>query len=334
MRSKKVWIPVAALILLALGGWVWKGKSSGKNGGTETRIVTATEGPIEETVDATGSVSPLNRVEIKAPIQGRVEQFLVDEGAVVKRGQILAWMSSTDRAAILDAARAQGPAEIKRWEDAYKATPIVSPLTGVVILRNVVVGETVDPSTILYAVSDRLIVEADVDESDIGKVHLGMPARITLDAYPDQSDSGKVFDILYEGKNVSNVIQYGVKIDLPKVPANYRSQMTANVSFVVSRKEKAVLLPAVAVRDNPDGTKSVMAPAAEGKPAPRPIEVGLVSGDKVEIVSGLAAGDRVVISRARYSPQQAPQSSPLTMTPSRGGGGGAKGSGGGHSGPH
>ena len=333
MRSKKVWVSAVILVLLASGGWWLKGKSSGKKGKGETRIVQVTEGPIEQTVEATGSVAPLNRVEIKAPIAGRVEQFLVDEGDGVKRGQIMAWMSSTDRAAILDAARAQGPAEVKRWEDAYKPTPIVAPLSGVVILRNVVVGQTVDSSVVLYAVSDRLIVMADVDESDIGRVHIGMPVRVTLDAYPDKSDEGKVFDILYEGKNVSNVIQYGVKVNLDKTPPYYRSQMTANISFIVSRKDQAVLLPAVAVRDNPDGTKSVLVPSSGGKPEPREVKVGLESGDKVEILEGLQAGDRVVIARAKYTPQQAPQSSPLTMTPGsprsgaapRGGGGGGGG---------
>ena len=68
-------------------------------------------------------------MEIKPPIAGRIEKLLVDEGDDVTSGQILGWMSSTDRAAILDAARAQGPEESKRWEDAYKPTPIVAPLS-------------------------------------------------------------------------------------------------------------------------------------------------------------------------------------------------------------
>src|SRR5262249_4093711 len=147
-------------------------------------------GSIEDTVEATGEVMPLNRVEIKPPIGGRIEKLLVDEGAHVAAGQILGWMSSTDRAAILDAAPSQGPEELKHWEDTYKATPIVAPLAGTVILRNVVVGQTVDPATVIYAMSDKLIVKADVDETDIGRVRTGMEARITLDSYPNQSIQG------------------------------------------------------------------------------------------------------------------------------------------------
>src|SRR6185436_8803766 len=107
---------------------------------------------------------------------------------------------------------------------------------GVIILKNVVVGQTVDASTILFAMSDKLIVLAQVDESDIGRIRDGMDARLTLDAYPEQTIQGKVFQILHEGKNVSNVITYGVKIEPTKVPPFFRSQMTANVSLIV-RKE-------------------------------------------------------------------------------------------------
>ncbi len=316
MNGKR--IVLAALVLAAAGGaaWLARGKS-GRGAKPGTRSVTATQGPVEDTVEATGSVAPLNRVEIKPPIAGRIENLLVDEGQRVVAGSILAWMSSSDRAAILDAARARGPEELKRWQDSYKPTPIVAPLSGVIILRNVVVGQTVDPSIVLYAMSDSLIVVAQVDESDIGRVHVGMDSRITLDSYPDKPTSGKVFDILYEGKNVSNVIQYGVKIKPEAVPPFFRSQMTANISFIVRRKENAVLVPATAVRDGPEGVKLVSVPGPDGKPVAREVKTGIESGEKIEIVSGLEAGDTILLAQSRYVPQQAPQSSPLTFGGSR-----------------
>lgn len=308
-----VWV-VLGVVVLGGGAWVLHGKLA-KPAQAAGRTVTASLGTIEQTVDATGYVSPLNRVEIKPPISGRIEKLLVDEGEAVRTGQILAWMSSSDRAAILDAARAQGPAELKKWEDAYKATPIVAPLSGVIILRNVVVGQTVDPSIVLYAMSDRLIVLAQVDESDIGRVKVGMPARITLDAYPNHVDEGTVFDVLYEGKNVSNVIQYGVKINLAKVPPFYRSEMTANISFIAQRKENVVTLPLTAVKDSPDGKKLVMIPGADGKPQPREVALGLSNDENVEVVSGLTNGEKVWIAQSKYVKQQGPQGSPLTGGP-------------------
>lgn len=312
MNAKILGVAVV-VIALAGGGWWWY-SSRAKHPRDTWRAVTATIAPIEETIDATGSVLPLNRVEIKPPISGRIDKLLVDEGAKVTPGQIIAWMSSTDRAAILDAARAQGPAELARWEDTYKASPIVAPLPGVIILRNVVEGQTVDPTVVLYAMSDKLIVIAKVDESDIGRVKIGIPARVILDSYPDKPVEGKVFDILYEGTNTSNVIQYGVKIRIDKVPDFFRSQMTANVSFIVQRKTNALLLPASALRDNGSGTKTVFVPDPDGgNPIVHEVKTGIENDQSVEIISGLSEGDKVMVRQTKYVAQQALQSSPLTL---------------------
>ena len=305
---------IALLVLAALGGGGWALKSRlYRRAPMEARAVTAALAPIEELVDATGSVVPNNRVEVKPAMGGRIEKLLVDEGAKVAQGQIIAWMSSADRAAILDGARAQGPEALKKWEDTYKATPVIAPLPGLIILKNVVEGQTVDQTVVIYAMSDILIVQAQVDESDIGKVHIGMPARVILDSYPTMKVMGKVFDILYEGKNVSNVIQYSVKIRLDQVPAFFRSQMTANISFIVRKKEKALLVPASAVREK-DGVKQVLTPSSDpnDKDAWVDVKTGIENDASVEIVSGLSPGDTVLIRSARYTPQQALANSPLT----------------------
>jgi macrolide-specific efflux system membrane fusion protein len=322
---RKIFIAGILLAVVGAGVWVVRAKRREALPKRMFTTVTVTEGPIEETVDATGTISPLNRVEIKPPISGRIERLLADEGNSVREGQILAWMSSDDRAAVLDAARAQGPDALKRWEEDYKATPIVAPLSGTLILRDVVVGQTVNSASVLFAMSDRLIVLAQVDESDIGRVHREMPVRITLDAYPDVTVDGKVFEILYEGKNVSNVITYGVKVRPVKVPPFFRSQMTANVNFVIRRNPRAILLAASAVQIKPNGSKQVSVPGPEGKPEAKEITTGIESGDQVEILTGLAPGDSVLLTRGKYVPQQGPQSSPLTM----GGSSSKKGNGGG-----
>ncbi|NTV52364.1 MAG: biotin/lipoyl-binding protein [Candidatus Firestonebacteria bacterium] len=302
-------------------------KNNSQDKTQETRLVKVKLGNVTETVDATGDVVPLNRVEIKPPVSGRMEKILVDEGNRVKAGQIIAWMSSTERAAIIDSATAQGPEERKRWEESYKPAPILSPISGLVILDNVVPGQTVDAGTVLFALSDQLIVLAQVDEVDISRVQLGMKALITLDAYPAQKITGKVLAILYEGKNTSNVITYGVKIVPENVPPFFRSQMTANISLVVNQKESVLLIPIQAVQVRPNGDKYVLLSKGEGKPAPTDIQTGVENGTQVEIVSGLNAGDEIVIQHVRYRPQTAnTATSPLMMGPrggssSRGGGG-------------
>lgn len=321
---KRMIAVLTAVVVAASGAWYAYSRGRKKRGEAGPRTVEAKLGPIEQTVDATGSVAPMNRVEIKPPVGGRVEKLLFDEGDRVASGQIVAWMSSTDRTAILDAARAQGPEEFKKWQDAYQPTPIVASLPGEVILRNVVVGQAVDPSTVLLAVADTLIVNASVDESDIGKIKIGQRARIRLDAYPDRSVDGRVYDILFEGKNVSNVITYGVKVRPDKLPPFFRSQMTANVSFLVHRKEEALLLPAAAVREAPGGKRAVNRTSGpEGAAVLREVTVGIETDDQVEILAGLSAGDKVLMPQGKYVAQKAPESSPLSFMGGRGMGRGA-----------
>ncbi|MBI4060177.1 MAG: efflux RND transporter periplasmic adaptor subunit [Elusimicrobia bacterium] len=323
---KRVMIAVLAAAAVALG--VWRHGASDARAGREGRAkpVQAVVGTIEQSIDATGSVAPENRVEIKPPVGGRVERLLVDEGDAVAAAQVVAWISSTDRTAILDAARAQGPEQVKKWEDAYKPTAVFASLPGEVILRNVVVGQAVDAGTVLFAVADRLIVSAQVDESDIGKIRIGQRTRIRLDSYPDQPVEGKVIDVLFEGKNVSNVITYGVKVRPDKVPPFFRSQMTANVSFLVKRKDDAVLVPAAAVKDAPGGKRVVTVAAAEkgAKPETREVKTGIENDEQIEILSGLAAGETVLIAASKYAAQKAPEASPLSSLPGRMGRGGAQ----------
>ncbi len=309
----KKWILILVVIALAGGGAYYysAAQKKTKRNDRTTQVVTATIGTIEDTVQATGVVQPLNRVEIKPPISGRIENLKVDEGDKVNAGQILGWMSSTDRAAILDAARAKGPRELKRWEDTYKPTPIIAPLSGTIILRNVVVGQTVDGGTIIYAMSDKLIVRANVDETDIGRITMKMPVRITLDSFPTEPIEGVVFQILHEGINVSNVITYPVKIEPKNVPPFFRSQMTANISLISNKKDAVVLVPATAVSVSAGGEKHVMVPGPEGKPVRQAVRTGLENDESIEIVSGLKEGDKVLIITKRYTPQNAAATSPL-----------------------
>jgi macrolide-specific efflux system membrane fusion protein len=326
MRKKK-WLIILILLLLVGGGiYYWSQKKGHHRRGEGTiERVEAKLGSIQDTVQATGEVLPLNRVAINAPVAGRINELLVAEGDKVKAGQILAWMSSTDRAAILDAARAQGPDVYKHWDDAYKPTPIVAPLNGTIILLNVVVGQTVDTTVAIYAMSDKLIVKADVDETDIGRVHMGQPAIISLDSYPDTPIDGTVFQILYEGVNTNNVITYGVKIDPKHVPPFFRSQMTANIKLITKKKDNVVLLPEAAITPTATGERQVMIPGEKGKPVPQIVQVGLENGEQAEIISGVQEGDTVLVIRNRYTPQQAAATSPLVAggpTQGRGQGGG------------
>ena len=201
-------------------------------------VVKVSRGDIFAGISATGIVTPRNRLEIKPPVAGRVDQIMVKEGESVKKGDILAWMSSTERAALLDAARAQGEESVKYWQQVYKPSPVVSPLNGFIIQRNVEPGQSFTLNDPILVMADRLIVKADVDETDLGRIKLGQEVQIILDAYPDKKIIGRVEHIAYESKVVNNVVIYEIDVQPLKVPDFFRSGMSATVNFMLAEKKK------------------------------------------------------------------------------------------------
>ena len=257
------------------------------------RTVKVTRGNIKAEIPTTGVVMPRNRLEIKPPIAGRVEQILVKEGKDVAKGQILAWMSSNDRAALLDAARAKGEEEVKHWEDVYKPAPIVSPLTGFIIQRNVEPGQSVAVSDPILVMADRLIIKAQVDETDIGRIAKEQNVIIELDAYPGKEIRGMVEHIAYESETINNVTVYIVDVLPDKVPPYFRAGMSATVNFVQDEKENALLLPLNVVEKKGDRAYVFIKDKNENIKAQQ-IKVGLENTSHVEIISGLNEGDQVI----------------------------------------
>jgi multidrug efflux pump subunit AcrA (membrane-fusion protein) len=88
--------------------------------------------------------------------------------------------------------------------------------------------------------------------------------------------------------------------------------MTANISFIVNSKDNAVLVPVSVIKET-NGVKTVMIPGDKGKPESREVTTGIESNDKIEVISGLQPGDKILLTRAKYVPQQGPQSSPLAI---------------------
>ena len=293
-RRRTALIAAAALAVIVLVVWWW---FPGRDRVEAERAVEVTRGDIEIAILANGTVQPRNRLEIKLPLAGRVEQVLVQEGQIVGKGQILAWMSSSERAALLDAARARGPEEVKRWEEFYKAAPIVAPIHGTIIKRNVEPGQSFTSNDAVLVLSDRLIVEAQVDETDIAQVQPKQRARITLDAYPDESIPATVETIAYEAKTVSNVTTYTVDVLPEKIPAFMRSGMTVSVAFQVASREGVVRVPSRALQVR-DGQAYVQV-ANGGNREERAVQPGLTDGKYTEIVEGLRAGEKVLLAQIK-----------------------------------
>ncbi|MCC7300524.1 MAG: efflux RND transporter periplasmic adaptor subunit, partial [Verrucomicrobia bacterium] len=246
-------------------------------------------------VESTGEVRPDNRLEVKSPIAGRIETLLVNEGDLVQKGQIVAWISSTERATLLDTARAKGDAELKYWEEIYKAAPLVAPLSGTVIVRSLEPGQTITSSSAVLVIADQLIVVGQVDETDIGAISIGQHVNVKLDAYPNAAFEGSVKRIAYDSKMVSNVTMYEVDVSPENLPSFARSGMTATLTFLVEEHTNVPAVPTAALEYR-KGKAFVRLPAKDGKePEAKPVTTGISENSFTEITKGLEAGDEVLI---------------------------------------
>ncbi|UCG79228.1 MAG: efflux RND transporter periplasmic adaptor subunit [Nitrospirota bacterium] len=299
MNKKYIAVIVVALVAAVLVIYATK-DSDGPQ--INIKRLSPERGDISVTFSTTGILDAQNMLEIKPPVNGRIEEVLVREGDKVSSGAVIALMSSTERAALLDSARAQGAEALAYWEEVYKATPLVSPIPGEVIVRAIEPGQTVTANDPIIVISDRLIVKAQFDETDIGRVKIGQQAYISIDAYPERMIPGRIDHIGYESKLVNNVTIYDVDIIPEQVPHFFRSGMSATVEVVEQKKSDVLIIPLGSIIT--DGTKSyVLTDDKAGGPGVRKeVKVGLSNGNVAEIISGLSEEDVVISQQRNYSP--------------------------------
>lgn len=290
---------LAACLLAALGITAWIVLRSYADQPTY-EYLKAERGPLRVTLRESATVQPEHRLTVTPPIPGRIDTIEVANGVAVKQGQVLAWISSTDRAALMDAARAAGGKEISFWEDIYKPAPLIAPLDGHIISTAVVPGQVVVAAETVFTMSDHLIVQASVDETDLNHVWLGQTTDITFDSFPDAHLTGKVHEIAYDATTVNNVTTYTVNIFLDSTPDYIRSGISANVFLLISDRKKVLRIPTDAI--TPEG--DVLVPQGQNQPpVAQKITVGVSDGTWTEVLSGLNEGDW--IARRTFAVQQA-----------------------------
>jgi macrolide-specific efflux system membrane fusion protein len=316
MKKKYVIASVVILIAAIAGFSVYKKNKKTKISYSEYKVVT---GDIAVNILSTGTVKPKNRLEIKAPVAGRIEQVLIKEGSVVKKGQILAWMSSTERAAMLDAARAKGADEYKKWSELYLATPVLAPISGTIILKSVEPGQTFTSTDAIFTMSDTLTVQALVDETDIAQIKLKNAASVVLDAYPKSPIIAHVDKLAFDSTTTNNVTTYAIEVEPDKIPDFMRSGMTANVTFSVQSKTGILVVPSEALKVV-DGKSIVL---KKGQPDQPPVETtistGISDGKQTEVLEGLEAGDTILIQDYSIGDGVDTSSNPFAMKFPKGG---------------
>jgi len=172
---------------------------------------------------------------------------------------------------------------------------LISPIAGVVTVQNAKVGQIAAPgATLVSIISDGdLEIDANVPETDIGKVSLNDPVSITLDAFPNETFTGKVFYIDPAQTIIQGVVDYKIKVSFDKADPRMKSGLTANLDIATQQKDNALILPQFAVLQNDQG--SYVEILENGKMVQEPVTLGL-RDDKgnVEIISGVSEGEQVL----------------------------------------
>ncbi len=368
---------IVGLALLVLGGLLLsKCRSSG---GQNFQTVAVTRGPITQAVTATGTLNPVQNVQVGSQVSGNIQKLFADFNTVVKAGQVIAQIDPVVFQANVnqakgDLANAQAALELARLNEARTRAlvakqnsaqsdldqvtanlhqaeanvqikegalekaqadldhcTITSPIDGIVISRNVDVGQTVAASLqapVIFTIANDLTkmqIDANVAEADVGGVAVDQDVDFTVDAFPSQTFHGKVVQVRNAPITVQNVVTYDTVIGVTNPDLKLKPGMTANVSIVSAHRDDVLRIPngglrfrmpdenaAPAPKRDPsaDGGRPRNRPPARGehriersvyvlppgasKPAKVTIKTGISDGVATEITEGLKEGDRVV----------------------------------------
>lgn len=201
---------------------------------------------------------------------------------------------------------AEARALLAQKEKEYENSTIVSPIDGVVLSRDVEVGTAVSSilvlgssATLVMTLGDtrEVYVKGKVDESDIGKVYIGQPARIKVESYKDRTFSGKVTKISPMGVEKDNVTTFEVRVSIDNSKGELKSQMTANAEVLLEEHKGILMVPEGALIYDKDRKASVEIPDPAAKDGRKKlaVTVGISNGSKTELLSGLNEGQQVIL---------------------------------------
>ncbi len=200
----------------------------------------------------------------------------------------------------------QDHANLKQLEEQLAYTTIESPLDGIVLSRDVEIGDAVSSilvlgstATLVMTLGDtsEVYVKGKVDESDIGKVYLGQPARIKVESFKDKTFTGKVTKISPMGVEKDNVTTFEVRVSINNPEGMLKAMMTANAEIILDEHKNVLQIPEGAIIYDKDKNASVEIPDSKGKDGKKKIAVniGISNGAKTELLKGLKEGDQVVL---------------------------------------
>ena len=351
--GRSLGLALAALALVGGATAVWQLQRGRSTRDLTPYTVAARSGTLPGVVTATGELDAVRRVNVSPKRQGQLEELYVDEGDIVRQGQPIARMDSTDlqdRLAELQAAVRSAEAELERarselernaplyqqnaislndfnrFRSDYEVKRMTvvaarerlqarqveaadlivrAPFDGRIIQRYAQPGAFVTPTTTASATAGATsssIVElasgleaiARVPEGDVGRLRLGMPADIRVDAYPDRRFPARIRQIAPRAIRQNNVTSFEVKLSLVRATPELAIGMTADVDFKTGSLRADTLVPSVAIVTE-NGKPGVLVVGKNQQPTFQPVELGASSGRNTQILSGLRAGTPIFI---------------------------------------
>jgi len=202
----------------------------------------------------------------------------------------------------------QSQASLKQLEEQLSYTTIVAPMDGVILSRDVEIGDAVSSILVLGSTATLVMTEGDttqvyvqgkVDEADIAHVYMGQAARIKVESFRDRVFNGKVTKIAPLGVEKDNVTTFEVRVSIDNSAGELKANMTANAEILLDEHKGVLTVPENAVIYDNQKNASVEIPDKKQKEGKRKvsIKVGLSNGSMTEVLSGLKENDQVVLQQ-------------------------------------
>jgi HlyD family secretion protein len=202
----------------------------------------------------------------------------------------------------------QSQASLKQLQEQLSYTTIVAPMDGVILSRDVEMGDAVSSILVLGSTATLVMTEGDttqvyvqgkVDEADIAHVYMNQPARIKVESFRDRTFNGRVTKIAPLGVEKDNVTTFEVRVSIDNPGGELKANMTANAEILLDEHKGVLNIPENAVMYDNQKNASVEIPDKNQKEGKRkiPVKVGLSDGSKTEILSGLKEGDQVILQQ-------------------------------------
>ena len=296
-KQKKLWALIVGVLVIAIGGWQWFANNDAKGAPTYTtgKVI---KGSISSTISATGTINPVHYVDVSTNIPGKLQSVLVKANQKVSAGQVIATIDARQLQASVDNARAtlnqastdldryrvlaaQGAVSQQTYDNALATyekakasydqvaanladSTITAPMDGTIIGEPLKAGQT-----IATGISTQMIIATIADLSEL-EIYLTV----------DETDIGSVKE--------------GAKVDFTVDVDNFFPSMTARATIHGEERQNVLVVPLAAVRSDKVGEFIYV--IKDGKPVRTSVKTGMTGDTTIEIISGVAEGDEIVVS--------------------------------------